>query len=61
MRYYQDNRKDRELGRIVFPSGASPPAPEAVRVTFQHAFSAAMGGGEYDRTRSSGAGIRLRA
>lgn len=38
---------DPVLGRIAFP--ASEPEPSQVRVTFHHAFSAEMGGGEYDR------------
>lgn len=46
---------DPVLGRIAFPPPASPPSsppqgpPQRVHVTYHHGFSAAMGGGEYDR------------
>ncbi len=39
---------DPVLGRIAFPRDEPPPAD--VRVNFHHGFSAALGGGEYDRT-----------
>ena len=41
---------DPELGRIAFPGNA--PAPGEVRVTYQYAFSAPIGGGEYGRAES---------
>jgi len=41
---------DPELGRIVFPPG--PPRRQAVWVSYHYAFSADIGGGEYDRTLS---------
>jgi len=41
---------DPVLGRIAFPS--SQTAPEDVRATFHYGFSADMGGGEYDRTKT---------
>jgi hypothetical protein len=41
---------DPVLGRLAFPANA--PAPGDVRVTYQYAFSAPMGGGEYGREES---------
>jgi hypothetical protein len=38
---------DPELGRMVFPAGQLP--KQGVKVTYQYAFSADMGGGEYNR------------
>lgn len=44
---------DPVLGRIAFPVTSPPlPAPASVRVTYHYGFSAAMGGGEYDREES---------
>jgi hypothetical protein len=44
---------DPVLGRIAFPVTSPPsPAPADVRVTYHYGFSAAMGGGEYDREES---------
>lgn len=44
---------DPELGRIAFPLTSPPsPAPASVRVTYHYGFSAAMGGGEYEREPS---------
>ena len=40
---------DPVLGRIAFPLGK---APKNVRVSFQYGFSMAMGGGEYERSKS---------
>jgi hypothetical protein len=44
---------DPVLGRIAFPVASPPlPAPASVRVTYHYGFSAAMGGGEYNREES---------
>jgi hypothetical protein len=44
---------DPVLGRIAFPlTSPSLPAPMSVRVTYHYGFSAAMGGGEYNREES---------
>jgi hypothetical protein len=44
---------DPVLGRIAFPVTSPPsPAPTNVRVTYHYGFSAAMGGGEYNREES---------
>jgi hypothetical protein len=40
---------DPVLGRVAFPQGQQP---ANVRVSFHHGFSAAMGGGEYERAAS---------
>lgn len=49
---------DPELGRILFPANQLP--KQGVRVSYQYAFSADMGGGEYPRTLSQPAGAVLR-
>jgi hypothetical protein len=41
---------DPELGRIAIPEAFSPPA--SLRVSYHYGFSAAMGGGEYERETS---------
>ena len=44
---------DPVLGRIAFPLTSPPsPAPASVRVAYHYGFSAAMGGGEYNREES---------
>jgi hypothetical protein len=44
---------DPVLGRIAFPVTSPPlPPPQSVRVTYHYGFSAAMGGGEYNREES---------
>lgn len=48
---------DPELGRIVFPPGQ--PRRQSVWVSYRYAFSADIGGGEYDRTLSEPADHRL--
>lgn len=40
------------LGRIAFPIVSPPAAEPVVRVSYHYGFSAAMGGGEYDREES---------
>lgn len=45
---------DPELGRILFPANQLP--KQGVRVSYQYAFSADMGGGEYNRALSQPAG-----
>jgi hypothetical protein len=56
---------DPALGRIAFPVTSPPmPAPSNVRVTYHYGFSAAMGGGEYDREASfisTDADLKVRA
>jgi hypothetical protein len=56
---------DPVLGRIAFPVTSPPlPAPLDVRVTYHYGFSAAMGGGEYDREESfisTAADVKVRA
>jgi hypothetical protein len=46
---------DPELGRILFPAAQWPKA--GVRVTYHYAFSADVGGGEYERPLSQPAGV----
>lgn len=46
---------DPELGRILFPAAQWPKG--GVRVTYHYAFSADIGGGEYERPLSQPAGI----
>ncbi len=46
---------DPELGRILFPANQLP--KRGVRVSYQYAFSADMGGGEYNRALSQPAGV----
>src|SRR5262249_9772863 len=52
--YYRAPRNfvavDPERGRIVFPPGQLP--KQGVHVSYHYAFSAAVGGGEYDRVLS---------
>ena len=48
---------DPELGRIVFPPGQ--PRRQSVWVSYRYAFSADIGGGEYDRTLSEPANHTL--
>ncbi len=43
---------DPELGRIAFPLESPPLEPASLRVSYHYGFSAAMGGGEYDREQS---------
>lgn len=48
---------DPELGRIVFPSRQLP--KKGVKVSYRYAFSADMGGGEYERPLSQPADTKL--
>jgi hypothetical protein len=48
---------DPELGRMIFPQHQLP--KEGVRVSYHYAFSADMGGGEYERVLSQPAGARV--
>jgi hypothetical protein len=49
---------DPELGRIMFPP-KQVPRKESVKVSYQYAFSADMGGGEYPRKLHQPAGSKL--
>lgn len=59
--YYRAPRNrvavDPQLGRIVFPAGQLP--KQGVWVSYQYAFSADMGGGQYERPLSQAASARL--
>lgn len=47
---------DPELGRFIFPPNQTP---QRVRVSYHYAFSAEMGGGEYDRPLTQPAGAAI--
>jgi hypothetical protein len=40
---------DPALGRLALPTGAPPPAPDEVLVSFRYGFGDEIGGGEYER------------